>query len=285
MGLKTQKKPEYSFFTALSREKISVSRIFTRFCNMTHAHMEPPERWIGIDLNTTGYAAVVAHPETGFTAKLGWEARLIHDGFSRERKKLRNKKRNRNIKRLNQRENGQLRDLNKYLSKEIVRIASDLGCGIKFERLSKSGYPRKIKGGTIADFSINNWYFSHLCQMVENRAVRRGISVLYVDPTFTSQICSRCGARGRRHRKVFQCPECGYIGHADVNAAFNIARSPVNRFEESEKREYEEVMTRVYREIRRINAHKKALRPCSTDWSAFPAESFRFLFGNGACEV
>ncbi|MBN1432198.1 MAG: transposase [Methanomicrobiaceae archaeon] len=252
---------------------------------MTETQTAQSGRWIGIDLNTTGYVAVVADPETGFTAKLGREARLIHEGFSRERKKLKNKKRNRNLKRLNQKENSQLKDLNKYLSKEIVRIASDLGCGIKFERLSGKRLRMKSKGRIISEFSINNWYFSHLCQMVENRAIRQGISVLYVDPSFTSQICNRCGALGHRHRKIFQCRECSYIGHADVNAAFNIARSPVNRFEDNEKAGYEENKAKIRKEIRRINAHKKVLRPCTTEWSGFPAESFSLLFENSCCEV
>jgi len=252
---------------------------------MTETQPAQPGRWIGIDLNTTGYVAVVADPETGFTAKLGREARLIHDGFSRERKKLKNRKRNRHLKRLNQKESGQLKDLNKFLSREIVRIASDLGCGIKFERLSGGRLKRRNRGNIITDFSINNWYFYHLCQMVENRAVRQGISVLYVDPSFTSQICSRCGAHGHRHRKVFQCTECGYIGHADVNAAFNIARSPVNRFEDSEKARSEMEKTRARKEIRRINAHRKVIRPPKTDWSTFPAESFSLLFERSVCEA
>lgn len=252
---------------------------------MTQAQTAPPGRWIGIDLNTTGYVAVVANPETGFTAKLGREARLIHDGFNRERKKIKNRKRTRNLKRLDKRETGQLRDLNKYLSKEIVRIASDLDCGIKFERLSGSRLRRKCRGKIIPDFSINNWYFYHLCQMVENRAVRQGISVMYVDPSFTSQICSRCGAYGHRHRKVFQCPECRYIGHADVNAAFNIARSPVNCKEEDEKARYETERAKVKREIRRINAGKKIAGPSASDWTAFPVESFSLLFGRRGCEV
>lgn len=254
---------------------------------MTHTEAKAPERWIGIDLNTTGYVAVVANPDTGFTAKLGREARIIHDNFSRERKKIRNRKKTKSLKKIDKREAGQLRDLNKDLSREIVRIASELECGIKFENIPGGRMRRKSKGKIIPDFSINNWYFSHLCQMVENRAVRQGITVLYVDPSYTSQICSLCGARGKRHRKVFQCPECGYIGHADVNAAFNIARSPVNNgIGERKKQEIERLkIKREIKEIKKIERagpHKYAAKE---EIENFPSESFGLLFGINSCEA
>jgi putative transposase len=47
-----------------------------------------------------------------------------------------------------------------------------------------------------------------------------------VNPAFTSQRCSACGQVDRRSREsqaVFRCTACGYAGHADVNAARNIA--------------------------------------------------------------
>src|SRR5208337_3990895 len=60
-------------------------------------------------------------------------------------------------------------------------------------------------------------------------------------PVGTSQVCSRCGALGRRysirsgetHRpeiqfgeveKLFACPQCGYRANADFNASINLHR-------------------------------------------------------------
>jgi transposase len=47
-----------------------------------------------------------------------------------------------------------------------------------------------------------------------------------VNPAYTSQTCSQCNTRDRQAREsqaVFRCRACGYCGHADVNAARNIA--------------------------------------------------------------
>jgi len=50
--------------------------------------------------------------------------------------------------------------------------------------------------------------------------------VLKLSPAFTSQRCSACGhvdARSRESQARFACTVCGYVCHADVNAARNIA--------------------------------------------------------------
>ena len=47
-----------------------------------------------------------------------------------------------------------------------------------------------------------------------------------IRPAFTSQRCSACGhvdARSRESQARFVCTACGFAGHADVNAAINIA--------------------------------------------------------------
>ncbi len=47
-----------------------------------------------------------------------------------------------------------------------------------------------------------------------------------ISPAFTSQRCSACGhvdAHSRESQARFVCTACGFAGHADVNAAINIA--------------------------------------------------------------
>jgi putative transposase len=62
-----------------------------------------------------------------------------------------------------------------------------------------------------------------LVRRLEEKAPGR---VEKVSPAFTSQRCSACGhvdAKSRESQARFVCTACGFAGHADVNAAINIA--------------------------------------------------------------
>ena len=62
-----------------------------------------------------------------------------------------------------------------------------------------------------------------LVRRLEDKAPGR---VEKVRPAFTSQRCSACGhvdANSRESQARFVCTACGFAGHADVNAAINIA--------------------------------------------------------------
>lgn len=57
------------------------------------------------------------------------------------------------------------------------------------------------------------------------KAKASGVTVVFVDPRFTSQQCHVCGytaSENRESQAVFRCAECGHADHADVNAARNI---------------------------------------------------------------
>ena len=179
-----------------------------------------PVHYIGVDLNTTGHIAVASSPSTGKVWKLGKRAEHIHKKYKNIRRKLQKQGRYGMIKRINNRESRIIRDINHKISKKITDIAASLGMGIKLERLKGI---RNNKYARSSKYSMNSWSFYQLQKYIEYKAKLQGVLVAYIEPAYTSQMCSRCGHIGDRDGKNFKCPYCGHVENADVNASFNIA--------------------------------------------------------------
>ena len=177
---------------------------------------------IGVDLNSTGHVAVVANPKTGKIIKLGKEAPHIKKKYKSIREKLQAQDKHKKIKNIKNKEARKTRDLNHKISRKIVNEAKESRCGIKLEDLS--GITKRVKTSRANRASLNSWSFYQLRAMIEYKAKLLGIPVTLIDPAYTSQDCSKCGLRGNRTGKSFKCPHCGHVDHADVNAAFNIAK-------------------------------------------------------------
>ena len=62
-------------------------------------------------------------------------------------------------------------------------------------------------------------------EILTDKAESAGRTVIAVDPRNTSRTCSHCGQceAGNRDKEAFRCLSCGYLAHADTNAAVNIA--------------------------------------------------------------
>ncbi|MFC8900070.1 RNA-guided endonuclease InsQ/TnpB family protein [Streptomyces cinereoruber] len=74
--------------------------------------------------------------------------------------------------------------------------------------------------------TLHSWSFHQLGTFIAYKAKRAGVPVVYVDPAYTSQECSRCHHIDRRNRPsqaVFACRVCGFVEHADLNSSHNIA--------------------------------------------------------------
>ena len=154
--------------------------------------------------------------------------------FSRFRQKLQ-KKGTKSAKRLIRKSGGRekrfARDINHCLSKAIVSTAKGTQRGIALEDLKGI---RERAGKTVRKRQrsvLHSWAFFQLRAFIAYKAALAGVRVVYVDPAYTSQTCSRCGHCERANRKsqarfLCQNPLCGFSAHADLNAAVNIrARS------------------------------------------------------------
>jgi putative transposase len=132
----------------------------------------------------------------------------------------------RKVERIKSRESRIVKDLNHKISHKLVDMAKEQHAALVFEKLT--GIRNTKKQNRSFKPSLHSWSFYQLQTFIEYKAKLLGLPVIYVDPAYTSQDCSKCGARGQRYKKVFKCPACGYVGHADVNAAFNIAKRQLN---------------------------------------------------------
>jgi IS605 OrfB family transposase len=73
--------------------------------------------------------------------------------------------------------------------------------------------------------AISAQCWSQFRRRLEDKAATCGVTVVAVNPAFTSERCSACGHTeelNRESQAVFLCRACGYRDNADVNAATNI---------------------------------------------------------------
>ena len=82
----------------------------------------------------------------------------------------------------------------------------------------------RIKAGKKMRSRLHRWSFDQLRGYIEYKAQAVGIEVVYVKPSFTSQLCSSCYNLGARIKHRFSCSACGSLQHSDLNASRNILR-------------------------------------------------------------
>ena len=139
------------------------------------------------------------------------------------RKKLQTSKKIKAVKRINDKEQRIMRDIDHKLSHDIVETAVSHNVKvIKLEQLqnirSTTGKSRKN------NHSLHTWSFYRLAQFIEYKAKLAGISVEYVNPAYTSQKCPICGSIHHADGRNYAC-ECGFHIHRDLLGAMNICNS------------------------------------------------------------
>jgi len=181
------------------------------------------EGFLGVDLGVKNIA--VDSDGNIHSAKHLLNVRHRHRRLRRKLQKKGTKSAKRLLKHLSGKEQRFARDTNHCISKQLVRIAKGTGRGIALEDLSgirdRVNVPRKRRG------ELHSWSFYQLRSFVAYKAEHAGVPVVYVDPRNTSRTCTACGCVDKRNRPTqatFSCISCGFVSHADINAAINISR-------------------------------------------------------------
>lgn len=125
------------------------------------------------------------------------------------------------LKRLSGRERRTASIVNHTIAKKIVHKAVEEDKGIALENLKGIRKSANDKGKNFRS-RIGRWNFFDLRNKIEYKARLAGIPVIFIEPRYTSQMCSRCFHIGNRRGEKFSCSHCGYSDHADLNAAKNI---------------------------------------------------------------
>ena len=139
------------------------------------------------------------------------------------RKKLQTSKKMKAVKRINDKEQRIMRDIDHKLSHDIVKTAVEHNIKvIKLEQLQNiRSTTRKSRKN---NHSLHTWSFYRLVQSIEYKAKLAGISVEYVNPAYTSQTCPICGNVHHANDRNYTC-ECGFHIHRDLLGAMNICNS------------------------------------------------------------
>ncbi len=174
---------------------------------------------LGVDVGENNLAATSSGKVFG-----GGKLRFERDRYLAHRRRLQSngsRAAKRKLRAISGRERRHVEHVNHVVSKAIVQEAHRLHLReIRMEDLTH--IRDRIKAGKRVRSRLHRWAFRQLQDFVAYKAPALGINVAFVNPAYTSQTCSVCGAIGKRERHRFSC-SCGNRRHADVNASVNIA--------------------------------------------------------------
>ena len=220
-----------SKFTRYCDSTISLAKNGKIYLNLT---IELPDQdlqdhgnTMGIDLGLSKLATCCTN--TGKTLIIrGGFVKNKRNQFLNLRKRLQHKgtiSSKRLLKKLSGKENRWMRDVNFCAVKSIIQFAKEQNVShVGIEDLSNIR-SRSKKVSKDLKRSINSWAFYQFREILNYKTRMEGISLILVDPKYTSKACSKCGyvsKDNRKSQKHFKCQSCAYSQNADINAASNI---------------------------------------------------------------
>ena len=145
------------------------------------------------------------------------QRRYLYNRKQLQQKGTRSSKRH--LRQMSGREQRFMKDINHCVSKKIAHLS-----GISVYVLEDLTGIRNQRRNWKMNKWMSDWSFYQMEQFLTYKSKALGKRVEYVDARYTSQKCNRCGhinGANRKHSR-FYCKSCGYLSHADLNAAYNI---------------------------------------------------------------
>lgn len=182
---------------------------------------------LGCDLGIVNL--VVDSDGEQFSGEAVDDNRRIFEHRRKNLQKKQTKSAKRKLKKISGKQKHFQSNTNHTISKRLVTKAQDTRRAIALEDLSgiREAPVRRRQRSKHA-----NWSFYQLRQYITYKAGLAGVPVIFVDPKYTSQMCSVCcyvSKSNRKSQSYFLCTQCGHSALADYNAAINIARAAFNR--------------------------------------------------------
>lgn len=139
------------------------------------------------------------------------------------RKKLGKAKKPDAIKRIKNKEQRIMKDIDHKISHNIVKTA--IAHNVKIIKLEHLANIRSTtRTSRKNNHSLHTWSFYRLAKYIEYKAKLAGIKVEYVNPAYTSQTCPKCGHVHHANDRNYTC-KCGFHIHRDLLGAINICNS------------------------------------------------------------
>lgn len=191
-------------------------------CDIDEPTPDDVSEFLGVDLGIVNVAS-----DSDGNVYSGAVVQSVRKRRRRQRKRLQakgTKAARRRLKAIRRKESRFASNINHTISKQIVDLAKRTGRGIALEDLK--GIRNRVRLRKQQRGDLHSWSFHQLGEYIKYKARLAGVPVVFVDPRYTSQACSKCGCidkRNRPNQNTFLCVSCGYAANADTNAAMNIS--------------------------------------------------------------
>jgi IS605 OrfB family transposase len=198
-------------------------RYFLHFVvrNYSEIRGEHSGEFIGIDRGIR-HIAVTSHNKF----YNGFRLREVKNRYFRLKRRLQKKgtpSAKRRLKQIAGRERRFQRYQNHCITKTVIQNMKSNSTVI-LEDLSEIRNTARYRKRSRHSRELNSWGFYQFQIFLEYKAKEKNIEIVYIDPAYTSQRCSKCGYVSRKNRNGadFLCTSCSFNLNSDLNASHNL---------------------------------------------------------------